>query len=309
MIRQAAFISIGLCLCTWPPLATPGSATGDGPPPTLKPVASTGSGLLLQEPLDLSKYTRREFEVESATVGRDKIGKKWTTAITPLPPPPPDRAGRPLDEDGVRRYMLQIRDLFDRGDAVAVSDVGLISTQEDIIRTPMYNHVAAFSNSAVHAYLLVQRDAGVRDWGTFAIVQDRSADPPLDYFAEIKGSHVKFEGTACYKCHSSGPLAVHPVREDLVSDVPLLAAINRHIADLPQSRLHFPAADPPGDYGPPLRLKACARCHDADATRGPLFRAQSHPIRVLVDFGHMPPGRRLTPAELAELKSWLDEKR
>jgi len=38
----------------------------------------------------------------------------------------------------------------------------------------------------------------------------------------------------------------------------------------------------------------------------PLFKVHSHPIRILVDFGYMPPKRRLTPEEIAELKAWLD---
>jgi len=55
-------------------------------------------------------------------------------------------------------------------------------------------------------------------------------------------------------------------------------------------------------------LKACARCHDGDGDRNRLFQVHAHPIRVLVDFGHMPPDRRLKPDELVELKAWLSEK-
>lgn len=307
MQKAAAIIVICLASYAWHGLARSGIATEDVPPAPMKPVASTASGLLLQPPLDLSWFTRRDFEAASSTVGLAKIGKKWTSAITPLPAPADHEAGR-LTEPEVQGYMLRMRDLFDRGESVPISDVGLISTQEDVIRKPMFNHVAAFANTAVNGYLLVQKTAGDDHWGYFAIVQDRKTEPPLDYFAEIKGDRVNFEGTSCYKCHSSGPLAIHPTREDLVSDVPLLLAINRHIGDQPQSRFHFPDNDPPGDYGTPLALKACAKCHDPDATRGPLFRAQSHPIRVLVDFGYMPPGRRLDPKELAELKAWLDAK-
>jgi hypothetical protein len=39
-----------------------------------------------------------------------------------------------------------------------------------------------------------------------------------------------------------------------------------------------------------------------------LFKAHSHPVRVLVDFGYMPPNRRLRPEEIAQLKAWLDQK-
>ena len=69
------------------------------------------------------------------------------------------------------------------------------------------------------------------------------------------GSEVKFEGTSCYKCHASGPLAIHPARADLVSDAPLAAAISEHIADQPLSCFHFPEGEHPPDYGKPLALK------------------------------------------------------
>ena len=102
--------------------------------------------------------------------------------------------------------------LGDEGESIPISDVGLISTQEDVIRRPMFNHVAAFSNSVVRVYLLVQKTSTDNRWGYFSIVQDLTTEPPLDYFAEVKGEEVKFEGTSCYKCHSSGPLAIHPAR-------------------------------------------------------------------------------------------------
>ncbi len=307
MNKTAAVVILGFVLTASGHGDSPGPTTGPATPAKLKPVASTGSGLLLDVPLDLSRFSRQQFEAFSSTVGPEKIRRKWTSAITPLPNPP--AAGeRGLTEPEVRDIMLRIRDLFDEGKSAPVSDVGLISTQEDVNRKPMYNHVAAFANSSVNAYLLVQRLAGTEGWGYFAIVQDLATEPPSDYFADINGREVKFEGQSCYKCHSSGPLALHPAREDLVSDVPLLAAINRHITEQPASRFHFPEHDRPGDYGTPLAMEACTRCHDADAPRGVLFRAHSHPIRILVDFGYMPPNRRLTPKELAELKSWLEAK-
>jgi len=91
-----------------------------------------------------------------------------------------------------------------------------------------------------------------------------------------------------------------------VSDPPLAAAISRHIAEGPASSFYFPPGDKVPDYGKPLALKFCTKCHDTDADRLPLFKVHSHPIRILVDFGYMPPKRRLTPEEIAELKAWLD---
>ncbi len=282
--------------------------SGDGETPALiKPAISTGSGLLLQPVLDLSRFTTEEFATISATVGPEKIRRKWTSPVVALPPHPRP-AVNGLTETEVEAYMLQVRRLFDQGAAVPISDVGLISTQEDVIRRPMFNHVAAFSNAVARVYLLVQKTANDKGWGYFSIVQDLTTEPPLDYFAQISGAKVKFEGTSCYKCHSSGPLAIHPVRADLVSDAPLAAAISKHIADQPLSRFHFPAGDPPPDYGKPLALRFCSKCHDTDGDRLPLFKVHSHPIRVLVDFGYMPPRRHLTPEEIAELKAWLDQR-
>lgn len=277
------------------------------PPARLKRVASTGTGLLLELPVDLSKFTREEFDKISSTVGAENIHKKWTNAVTPLPPHArPDVRG--LTEQEVKDYMLQARDLFYQGRSVPVSDVGLISTQEDVIRRPMFNHVAAFSNAVADVYLLVQKPVERATWGHFGIVQDRTTKPPTNYFATIGGSKVKFEAVSCYKCHASGPLAIHPVREDLVHDPALVVAFNQHVEEQPIGRMHYPKHDPAPAYGEPLALKACAKCHDHDAERAPLFKAHSHSIRVLVDYGYMPPKRSLKPGELAELKAWLDAK-
>jgi hypothetical protein len=275
--------------------------------PPIPPAVSTKSGLLLEPPLDLGSLTREKFIEMSSTIGKDKIGKQWTSPVVTLPTHA--RSGQMgLTHDEVKAYMLEAKRLFDEGKSVPVSDVGLISTQEDIIRRPMLNHVAGFVNSDVRAYLLVQRTSTDKGWSYFSIVQDLSLDPPLDYFGEIKKEGVKFEATSCYKCHSSGPLAIHPTRADLVLDAKLAAALNQHIAGQPRSRFYIPDDAKQSDYGKPLELKFCARCHAEDGRRAPLFKNQSHPIRVLVDFGYMPPNRRLRAEEIAELKAWLEKK-
>ena len=283
------------------------AAPEDGPPPLIKPAESTGTGLLLQPPLDLSKFTTEQFVALSSSVGTNRIHKKWTCAVVTLPPHP--RAGvHGLTEQEVKDYMAQVRRLFDQGAAIPISDAGLISTQENVIRRPMLNHVSAFSNAVARVYLLVQKTSTDEGWGYFSIVQDLTVEPPLDYFADLNGKEIKFEGATCYKCHSSGPLAIHPTRADLVSDPPLAAAISKHIADQPLSRFRFPQGENPPDYGKPLALRFCAKCHDENGYRLPLFRVHSHPIRVLVDFGYMPPKRRLTPGEVAQLNEWLEQK-
>lgn len=273
----------------------------------IAPAASTGTGLLLEPPLDLDWFTREKFIAESSTIGAEKINKPWTSPVVTLPPH--ERAGaHGLTEDEIKDYMRLAKAMFDRGEAIPVSDTGLISTQEDVIREPMLNHIAAFENAAARVYLLVQRTASGKDWGYFSIVQDMTVDPPIDYFSQIHPDRVQFEATSCFKCHTSGPLAIHPAREDLVLDAKLAAALSEHIAEQPRSRFHFPTYSPRPETGQELALDFCTECHEKDGIRAPLYQLQSHTIRVLVDFGYMPPERRLSPEEVAELKTWLEEK-
>ncbi len=273
----------------------------------IAPAVSTGTGLLLEPALTLPEFTHEKFAAAMATVGPEKIHKQWTSPVVVFPPHPRADANG-LTHDEVKAYMTEAKRLFTEGKAVPLSDVGLISTQEDVIRQPMLNHIAAFSNAVVRAYLLVQKTAEDTGWSYFSIVQDLTADPIVDYYAEIKKSGPKFEGTSCYHCHSSGPLAIHPAREDLVLDAKLAAEIGRLIADQPRSQFFFPEDSPKPPTGEVLTLKFCARCHEEDGDRGPLYQVQSHPIRVMVDFGYMPPNRRLKPEEIAELKAWLGDK-
>ncbi len=262
---------------------------------------------MLQPALTLPEFTREKFVEAMNTVGPEKIHRPWTSPVVTLPPHA--RVGaKGLTQDEVKGYMMEVKSLFEAGQATPVSDVGLISTQEDVIRRPMLNHVAAFENEAVRAFLLVQRSTTGKAWLYFSIVQDLTVDPPLDYFAEIKANGPKFEGTSCYKCHSSGPLAIHPAREDLVLDAPLAAAVSSYIAEQPRSEFYFPEDSPKPPTGEKLTLRFCARCHDDDGDRAPLFQLQSHTIRVLVDFGYMPPRRRLKTEEITQLKAWLEHK-
>jgi hypothetical protein len=275
--------------------------------PPIKPAKSLGTGLPFLPDLDLSRFSREEFLRLSSSVGTNRIGKRWTSPVVTLPPHArANVSGLTLEE--VKSYMRQARELFRDGKANPLSDVGLVSTQEDVIRRPMLNHIAAFSNKVVRAYLLVQKTSTDKDWGYFSIVQDLTANPPLDYFADMNGKEVKFEGHECYKCHSSGPLAIHPAREDLVMDAALAAAIGQHIAKGPLSNYYWPPGEKKSDYGKPLAFEFCTKCHEADGVRQPLYRVHSHPIRIYVDYGYMPPKHPLTAAQVAELKAWLEEK-
>jgi hypothetical protein len=304
-LKRISILFVLLHLALTIPLHAADSSGADDPPTLIKPAVSIGTGLLKQEPLDLSKFSTAEFNTLSSSVGLDRIHKKWTSPVVTLPPRDANATG-PLGETEIKGYMNLVRRLFDEGKAVPVSDTGLISTQEDVIRRPMLNHIAAFSNDVARVYLLVQKTSTDSDWGYFSIVQDLTVDPPLDYFADLNGKEPTFQGATCYKCHSSGPLAIHPARADLVNDPLLAASISQHIAQQPLGRFQFPKGETPPDYGPALNLRFCAKCHSPDGTRQPLFATHSHPIRILVDFGYMPPNHRLTPEEIAELKAWLD---
>ncbi|MDB4809030.1 acyltransferase family protein [Verrucomicrobiales bacterium] len=168
-----------------------------------------------------------------------------------------------------------------------------------------------FANTSAAFSASVLSIANFHQWmqGDYSIVQDLTVDPALDYYATLKPSGPRFDGESCYKCHSSGPLAIHPTREDLVLDAPLAAAFNQYIAEQPRSRPQF-LTEKPADFGEPIPFKFCARCHSTedDADRDVLYQTHSHPIRVMVDFGYMPPNRRLKPEEIAELKAWLEKK-
>lgn len=293
----------GLCPGPRPYDANAAPPEKDDAPRKLNPGQS---GLLLRPIVDLSSMTPDKFAENIDTVGPEKIRRPWTSPIAALSPHA-RRDVKGLTEMEVGEYMLTVRRMFDQGKSIPVSDVGLISTEDGPVRKPIYNHVAAFANDVANVYLLVQRETGDKNWAYFSIVQDRTTDPPSDYYGRIDGEEVSYRGARCYRCHSSGPLAIHSARPDLVSDAKLAEAINKYIVEQPQSRFVFWKGDPRRDYGKPLALKACAKCHDAeDGVRSPLFKVHEHPIRVLVDHGYMPPNRRLSAEEMAELRVWLN---
>jgi hypothetical protein len=273
----------------------------------IAPPKSLGTGLPFLPDLDLAKFTKEDFIRASSTVGTNRIRKEWSSPCAALPPHSrKDIHGLTTNE--VKQYMTDAKRLFDDGKAIPVSDTGLISSQEDVIRRPMLNHISAFSNEVARVYLLVQKTSTDKGWGYFGIVEDLTATPPIDYFADLNGKQPRFEGQSCYKCHSSGPLAIHPAREDLVMDAPLAAAVSRQIAKQPMADFYWPPNEKKPNYGEPLQLEFCAECHESDGKRQPLYRIHSHPMRIYVDYGYMPPKHRLTPEQVAQLKEWLDQK-
>ena len=192
----------------------------------IAPAVSTGTGLLLEPALTLPEFTREKFVAAMNTVGPEKIHKPWTNPVVVLPPHPRAEA-KGLTHDEVKAYMTDVKRLFDTGKAVPTSEVGLISTQEDVIRKPMLNHIAAFSNSTVRAYLLVQKTATDKGWSYFTIVQDLTVSPVLDYFAEIKKDRSEVRGDELLQVpflrsarHPSGPRGSRARRAARGSDQP-----------------------------------------------------------------------------------------
>jgi hypothetical protein len=282
------------------PYASADSTQNASKIPLIAPPKPLGTGLLLQEPLPLDWYTREMFESDSKSIGEDRIEKPWTSPITTLPNHDQKNVqGLKIDE--VFRYMELARNYFDEGKAIPMSDVGLISTQEDVIRRPMLNHISVFENDVARVYLLVQKTHESPDWAYFSIVQDMTVSPPIDYYAYLSESGPELEGHECYKCHSSGPLAIHPAREDLVLDARLAAEVSNIIANQPTSRFYFPDHDPAKEYGKAIEASACIGCHSEDGDRSPLYKVHAHPMRILAEFGYMPPDRRLNPDEIKEL--------
>ncbi len=310
IVRKVVLVTLLISFCGLPLgllLALDTPSARDDAPLLIAPARSSGSGLLLEPDLDLSWFSRDDFIALTSKVGSNRINKQWTSPVVALPAH--SRSGvHGLTHQEVKDYMKQARTLFNDGQAVPMSDVGLISTQEDVIRKPMLNHISAFSNDVARVYLLVQKQSTETNWGFFSIVQDMTLDPPVDYFADLNRAEPSFQGNSCYKCHSSGPLAIHPVREDLVIDPKLAAAISQHIKKQPLSTYYWPTNKVKPDYGEPLALDFCTKCHDTDGVRQPLYKVHSHPIRILVDYGYMPPKKKLTPTQIAELRAWLDAK-
>jgi hypothetical protein len=70
------------------PAADPHKESAPAQIQPIAPAASTGTGLLLQPPLDLNWYTRAKFVEQSSSIGTNRIGRKWTNPVVPLPPHP-----------------------------------------------------------------------------------------------------------------------------------------------------------------------------------------------------------------------------
>ena len=84
------------------------------------------------------------------------------------------------------------------------------------------------------------------------------------------------------------------------------AAVGRHLTEQPRLEFLFPADSPKPPTPELLTFNFCAPCQSEDGARARRHEPQSHPIRVMVDFGYVPPNRSLKPEEVPRLKAWLE---
>ncbi len=257
--------------------------------------------------LDLSWFTRADFEKAIATVGTNKLRPSAGQVIGSLPPHDPVRAGG-LTEEELSGYMRKASQLFEAGEAVPVADVSLDSTLDAHVREPMLNYVSLFTNNAVDVYLLVQKPLKQAKWNHYSIVRDKTITPPIAYYADVLADKIQFKGAECFACHASGPRIIRPFRPDLLSDADQARRINDYIADREVPALHFPKDEPRVEYGEALTMKRCTKCHSTSGDREPLYRVHGPSIRALVEYGHMPPKGSLAPEEITQLEAWLASK-
>jgi hypothetical protein len=162
-LKRITWLGIVMAAASFYLTASPIPAQADDAPALIKPAASTSTGLLKQPPLDLSAFSTDEFVKLSSSVGLDRIHKIWSNAVVTLPAHTRSPVNG-LNTNEVKEYMALARRMFDKGEANPISDAGLISTQEDVVRRPMLNHISAFSNEVARVYLLVQKTSTDQEW-------------------------------------------------------------------------------------------------------------------------------------------------
>ena len=90
--------------------------------------------------------------------------------------------------------------------------------------------------------------------------------------------------------------------------MPPCGGAGRHIADQPRSRFVFPSDSPRPPTGSPLTPEVLRPVSFRGRRRDTLYQLQSHPIRVLVDFGFHATQPTAEAGGMPEPKAWLDRK-
>jgi len=176
-----------------------------------------------------------------------------------------------------------------------------------VLGEPQIHSVHGFRNDSFDVwFLLTKTFAGA--WDQWALVQDKRVTPPLaSFFHYEQGkpvlSNVKSD---CYRCHSNGPRALDPGRQDLVSGWEYVDEVNDYCRSLVGVQADFDGPKP--EFGPELAVADCTGCHATGADRGPLHRIQAHAIRAAIARGRMPPDGRISHEGSIALERWLDGK-
>ncbi|MCA9151072.1 MAG: hypothetical protein KDA92_17295, partial [Planctomycetales bacterium] len=120
--RQRLLICFAMMVCAARGVAQESHSAATPPAvdeevPDIAPAVSTQTGLLLEPPLTLPELTRERFIELVSTVGKERIGRPWTSPVTKLPAHQ-RTAVQGLTHEEVQAYMVQAKQLFDEGRAV-----------------------------------------------------------------------------------------------------------------------------------------------------------------------------------------------
>jgi len=173
-----------------------------------------------------------------------------------------------------------------------------------VLGEPQIHSVHGFRNDSFDVWFLLTKTFR-GSWDQWALVQDKRVEPNLaSFFHYERGKPVISNAKSdCYRCHSNGPRALDPARQDLLHGREYLTEVNDYCRSLVGVETDFNGPRP--DFGAELAVAACTDCHATAADRGPLHRVQAHAIRAAVARGRMPPDGPLTRAAAIELERWL----
>lgn len=220
--------------------------------------------------------------------------------------PLPAEAGRDLP--GRPGVLAAIDAALAAGDLRAGPHVTLLDYEgSHVLGEPQIHSVHGFRNEHFDVWFLLSKTFS-GPWEQWAIVQDKRIEPNVaSFFHFAKGRPIASRvATDCSRCHTNGPRALHPGRQDLVTGGEYLAEVNDYCASLVGVQADFGGPRP--DFGPELAVADCTGCHATGADRGPLHRVQSHAIRAAIARGRMPPDGPLSREGAIAIERWLENK-
>jgi len=217
--------------------------------------------------------------------------------------PLPVEAGR--DAPGQAGVLAALDAALAAGDLRDGPHVDMLDYEgSHVLGEPQIHSVHGFRNESFDVWFLLTKTFR-GSWDQWALVQDKRGKPNrASFFHYEKGEAVRANAAGdCYRCHSNGPRALDPARQDLVNGREYLEEVNDYCRSLVGIATDFDGQRP--DFGPELAVAACTSCHATGADRGPLHRIQAHAIRAAVARGRMPPDEPLSREGGLELERWL----